>query len=294
MTKPGPSTGGNGDGTENVIVEYDAENGSDPADVHAKTAHIKVDFNRAKVEFFFMQLEMFLESAGCKSQWMKRLILQRNLPQDVIEDIQDILSRGKAAAGATAYKDAKSRILQLYGVRKEDRYKKAKGLMLTGKPSQLCRQLINELCPSHPTLEGCCAEATISGMWREQLPTAVRVKVADCELGGGNLQATLEIADNAHATLQAGAGQGAAVAAVAADDEVAAFSRQKGGKGNVSKSQTPKGGKTAAKEPKEPHPDNPPDDCCAMHKQFGKSAYFCKQPFSCPWKDICARPKPKK
>ena len=44
---------------------------------------------------------------------MKCLILQRNLPKDVVEDIEDILSRGKAAAGATAYKDAEVRILQI-------------------------------------------------------------------------------------------------------------------------------------------------------------------------------------
>ena len=120
--------------------------------------------------FFFIQLEMLMESAETKSQWMKRLILQRNLPPDVAEDMQDLLSEGKTAAGATAYKKLKTRILGVHGPRKEEIYKKAKGLMLTGKPSQLCRKLISTLCPKHPDLTNCCVEPVISGMWREQLP----------------------------------------------------------------------------------------------------------------------------
>ena len=74
-----------------------------------------MDFNRKNVRFFFIQLEMLLESAECKSQWMKRLVLQRNLPPDVVEDLQDLFSKGKTDPGATAYYDAKG------GERPEDK-----------------------------------------------------------------------------------------------------------------------------------------------------------------------------
>ena len=131
--------------------DYDTKDGTDPADVYAKTSHIKVDFNRKKPGFFFIQLEMLMESSGCASQWMKRLLLQRNLPSDVVEDLEDIFSKGQTAAGATAYIDAKTRVLELYGPKPNDKYKMAKELVMTGKPSQYCRQLIQILCSSTQT-----------------------------------------------------------------------------------------------------------------------------------------------
>ena len=48
---------------------------------------------------------------------------------------------------------------------------------MTGKPSQFAKRLINEICPKHPTLVGCCAADMISGMWKEQLPPLVRAAV---------------------------------------------------------------------------------------------------------------------
>lgn len=127
-------------GSEGETMDFEKEDGADPTDVYAKTGHIKVDFNRKNVRFFFIQLEMLMESAECKSQWMKRLVLQRNLPSDVVEDLQDLFSKGKTAAGATAYYDTKQRVIELYGERPEDRWKAAKGMMLLDKkPSQLAR-----------------------------------------------------------------------------------------------------------------------------------------------------------
>ena len=55
------------DGEEDVMADYDTADTADPADVYAKTSHIRVDFNRAKPGFFFIQLEMLLESSGCGS-----------------------------------------------------------------------------------------------------------------------------------------------------------------------------------------------------------------------------------
>ena len=103
--------------------------------------------------------------------------------------------KGKIAAGATAHFDAKKRILQLYGPKATDRYKQAMVLVMTDKPSQHCRKLINILCPKHPILVDFCAEPMISGMWREQLPALVRAVVANHELGDRKLQDTMDIAD---------------------------------------------------------------------------------------------------
>ena len=193
------------------MVDFDTENGEDPKDIYQTTNNIKVDFNRKNPRFFFIQLEMLLESAGCKSQWHKRLVLQRNLPSDVVEDIQDILSRAKTEAGVTAYFDAKFRILEIYAPRAEDKWKEAKEMVMTGRPSQLLKKLISHICPKHPKMEGCCAEDIISGIWREKLPPVVRARIADLSIGGGGLETICRVADACHASTQ---GVNAAVAAI--------------------------------------------------------------------------------
>ena len=164
----------------------------------------------------------------------------------MVEDIQDLLSKGKSTAGATPYKDVKTRIVEIYGQRPEDVYKVAKDLMLTGKPSQLARKLIQVVCPKHADMVGCCSEAMISGMWREKLPPLVRAGVADMSLGGGNLNSTLNTADSIYASsgeqavvaIQLTAA--AAAAAGGTSDEVAAYKRQqqqKNGGGSQQKKQ---------------------------------------------------------
>ena len=55
----------------------------------------------------------------------------------------------------------------------EEGYRRAKTLVLAGKPSTLARELIAELCQNHPDLEDCCAEGVVSVMWRDQLPPQV-------------------------------------------------------------------------------------------------------------------------
>ena len=318
MTRPGePSAGGSRDNVNNtnnvVVLNYDAENGVDPPEIHSRTGGIRVDFNRANVRFFFSQLEMHMEASGVLSQWLKRLLLQRSLPSDIVADMEDLLTRGKAEAGATAYKDVKDRIMELYGPRPEDVYRKAKDMVLLPgmKPSQLAKQMIGVLCPKHPTLQDCCAEPIISGMWRDQLPKLVRAAVANLSLGGGNLTDTLRTADNVFVSTTGGGAasnnrQVAAMAAAEAKDlpssaeteEVAALrrnqQRQQSGKRQrqQQRGQGQSGARPSASQNDggrqnqnkgDPHPDGPPQNSCWVHWNFGKSALYCKQPHSCPW-----------
>ena len=63
-------------------------------------------------------------------------------------------------------------------MQEEDKYELASGLILTPTPSQLCRRIIDIVCQDHPTLEGCCSGPIIQGMWKAQLPKAVRIALA--------------------------------------------------------------------------------------------------------------------
>ena len=86
-----------------------------------------------------------METAGVQSQWVKRLLLQQNLPPDVIVDLEDLFIKNKTEAGATAYKDIKDPINKTYGPRPKEAYRQARDLQMTSKPSQLAKRLINIL-----------------------------------------------------------------------------------------------------------------------------------------------------
>ena len=39
-----------------------------------------------------------------------------------------------------------------------------------------------------------------------------------------------------------------------------------------------------------PHPDGPPDNCYNIHCQFGRNAYYCLSPSTCPWAEYKGTP----
>ena len=278
---PEEGAGGNGQGAGNM-PDYDAIDQADPADIAAKTAGIKVDFDRQDVEFFFVQLENELESAGVLSQWRKRIVLVRQLPQDIQQELRDLLCKPRATILTTAYIDLKTRLIQMYGRKPGHGFREARKMVLVGKPSQLAKKLINTLCPSHPTLENCCSAGTVSELWRDQLPPEVRNAVANHSLEGGKLEDTLTLADS---VFDSSMGNVKKVAAVAIDDppteeEIAAIRKARQAKAKPSAKP-----KTNPNANARRHPDNPPEGSCWAHWKFGKSAISCKAPKSCPWKD---------
>ena len=189
-----------------MVLDYDAATGVDPDDIHSKTTSIKIHWNPAKVRFYFAQLEMQMETAGVKSQWQKRLLLQRNLPPEIIAELEDLLIQKQSEAGDLLYKDLKDRLFKGYGPRPEDSYRKARDLVMTGKPSGFAKILINELCTKHPTLENCCMGGVISSLWRDQLPTAVKTAVANHSLvGKDTMKTTLELADRVFESVKSSA-----------------------------------------------------------------------------------------
>ena len=143
-----------------------------------------------------------METAGVLSQWQKRLLLQRSLPPDIIAELEDLLIKNQTEAGPLPYKDLKDHLYESFAPRPEEAFKLALGLVMTGKPSQLAKKLINTLCPKHPTLENCCLEGVISGLWRDKLPKDVRNQVANYSLVGKDIQkATLQHADAVYASV---------------------------------------------------------------------------------------------
>ena len=280
-----------------VMATFQDEDGTDENASWTQLSNLKLDFDRGDIKFWFSQFEMHLTTAGIKKQWSKRILLHKQLPPDVIAETKDILRKAQTEAGATPYKDLKERILGTFGTKPEDDYYKAKAMVMTGKPSQLAKTLVNTICPAHPDLVGCCAAGTVSGMWRDQLPTALRVQMASRKLvGADNMKDTLDTADSVYATMTRPGVPALPVAAVAnldtsADEpalqQVAAVQNRR----NQPKKKPATSSGAAARDRGDPHPDGPPPNACNLHWKYGRGAYTCRKKDTCPWAHYKA-PKP--
>ena len=194
-TSAPPPEGGRGQAI--MTDDFETANGTDDGDINSKLASVKLTFDETgNVIFFFSQLEMRLEHAGVRSQWLKRIGLHNTLPNHVQEEVMEILSKPKSKAGDQPYLKLKTRLLELYGPKETEVYDRAVALTLTGKPSQLAVKIIGLLCENEPPLTGCCCHRTISGLWRKQLPPAVKAAVASSKFTASNLEQILRLADD--------------------------------------------------------------------------------------------------
>ena len=296
VESPGPSTsgggvvegnaanvvnGGTGGINENVTMDFEDENGTDGAKALEKVDSVKVTWDKDDLKFFFVEIEDAMELVQIKSQWLKKQVLSRALPPAVKSEVKDILIQRKSEAGTDIYKRLKLWLMELFGPRESDAYDEAASLVLTGKPSALCKRMIVLLCESKKPLEGCCCAKTIAALWKKQLPPVVRAAVAGMSLAT-NLDDVLKKADDVYASQ----GNHASVAAVSELDETLP-ALQSAGVAAVSAAK-----KQQQKNRGHPHPDGPPETACYLHWKHGKSAYTCKKKSTCPWKSF-TKPRPK-
>ena len=123
-----------------AMVNYDTENGADPENILTKVSHIKQEFDRKNLEFWFFDLETKMEFAGVHSQFLKPQLLMINLPANIKQEIKPQLRVRKDSPGvATAYLTAKNRLMQLFGPKPEHDYDTASKLVLTATPSALAK-----------------------------------------------------------------------------------------------------------------------------------------------------------
>ena len=279
------------------MTAYHDANTDDAADAAAKSARVQVPWNKNDVGFWFFTMESQMRFAGVGTQYLKLQILTSNLPEHVIEEIKPLLRITEENDTSRCYADAKKRILELFGPKESERYAKAAELVLITTPSALCKKMIDIICDKYPPLQGCCCPALVSGMWRSKLPVNVRNAVADMDIGGGNLDATLRKADAVFASDQGTTKLNAYTKSNGGRGAAGSASRGRGasGRGYRGRGGQSRGGATGGQQNQQgankmdksnwgpKHADGPPDTVCAHHWKHGKSAYFCKRPHSCPW-----------
>ena len=323
---------------------FEDENGvdDDKALATALSYLQKFEFKPSDINFYFNQIEIKMTLAGVKKQYTKLQVLATIIPASVQDEVKSLLSKKETDfPNNNSYKLLKTQILKIFGPNEDAAYEKAISRTLTGAPSQLARQILNDLCEHE--LEGCCCAKIISGIWKKQLPSAVLQGIAHLKLTKDTFDAVTITADKIYASTkpsgvtvaavsvagapptsvpsglsvteamnQAFLASGPPTEPITAESIVAAVQRlrggnrgggrgnrggrgQRGGRGNGrgsgrgGQSGNSSGGGGNNSQSRWPgvqrHPDQPPFSCCKKHFRYGKSAHWCEEPATCPWKD---------
>ena len=322
-----------------AVMAFEDENAADGADALNKAIQGLRNFvyDPQDLKFTFQQLEIKMKAAGVRKNFTKLQTLTTILPKEVIDEIKNLLRKEETEfENNDAYKQAKHKILEIFGQADEEPFERAMSRVMSGKPSQLARGIVNDMCDRE--MVGCCCHKWVAGAWKRQLPSSVKQAIADTPFNHTNFSQILKTADKVFGSTRPS--QAASVAAVDASadpaldeafhpsmpwpqhpTEVAAYSQrgrgqgrgrgsggrgqgrggqqngQQGGRGGgQNRGQGNRGngggrgqgGSRGSGHPRhktQRHADLPPFESCFRHWTFGKSAHFCMEPASCPWKD---------
>ena len=149
-------------------------------DDEAWKKEIKIKFDKSDISYWFNSVEAQMKKYGINSQWSKKDAIAALLPEDVLEECKPILRLQEADAGPAIYKKLKTELLDLYGPRDEDVFKKAIALRLgNDRPSALGKRLIHIICPGAKPMDGCHCSKIIFGFWEAQMPPSIKISLAD-------------------------------------------------------------------------------------------------------------------
>ena len=293
---------------------YDRENKDDGEDYYKRVGSIKLEWD-GDVHFWFNSIEASLRRAQVFKQWTKREVLMELLPPNVLSHVKYLYRLDETEAGATPYYDIKQKLIKVFAPKPQDSMDKALSLVLKGLPSELGNELIEILCKCKPVLNSQCCADHVFGLFRRQMPTAVRNMIANKSFTKDNYEEIFTLADSVFLSNKPDAS--GAVAAVRAPtpkpdtsgDAIAAVGPNRGGRGgrggrgrgnwnnrgngggsgrggsNSNQNQNSSNqNQNGLKGPR--HSDSPPTTVCQIHWTFGKGASYCRKPRSCPWKDF--------
>ena len=237
-----------------------------------------------------------------------------------------LLRLPQAEAGDKIYKSVKDEILQQFGPRDEDAFKKAMALKMTGSPSAFGKQLIHIICPGTKPMQSCHCARMIYGFWEAQLGAPIKSRLAGKKFSVTTYQDIFMLADEAWRA-NGGTSTSAVVAAVAetakpspsdtssSTPQVAAFNQRgrgrggrnnRGGRGrggqnrgsynNNSQNQNQSNSSNSSNPPTKNHQKGPKHAdlpasagwACAQHWKKGRGAPYCSDPLVCEWVNVVA------
>ena len=298
------------------MINFEDENEADGKSALDKLGSVKCEFSKEDIEFWFSELEGQMEAIEVKSQWTKRLALLRFLPAEIKQEVKSLLVLQKADAGDDIYKRIKSELIDLFGSKPEDAYVRAKNRVMTGKPSQLGKALVEDICKCKVKLSaGCCARI-VWGMYREALPVVIRNHIAEMEFNKDTYKKIFQKSDqiyDSNKPSQPPRGGAAVAAVVTAEEpsEVAALKPQKANRGGRGGYRGGRGGGRGAYTPNPNNTQNPStnppsnsnkgtrhptakgdsEKLCKIHFKWGENGSYCAAPWKCPMKTVYKAPQ---
>ena len=90
------------------MADFEDENGIDGEKAMDKLGSVKCDFDKDDIEYWFSEFETQLEVIEVKSQWTKRIALQRCLPAEIKQEVKSLIIIKKGQAGSGIYKKIKN------------------------------------------------------------------------------------------------------------------------------------------------------------------------------------------
>ena len=144
-----------------MAANYDTLDTADGERAADYARSVRVEFDPSDIKFWFAQLEDEMTVASIGGQWLKKTVLQRNLPLKQKEDVKALLTLQKAEAGANIYLRIKNELIRIYAPKPQDSYRKALTRTMTGLPSQLGSQIVDDVCKKAIKLDSCCCAGAV-------------------------------------------------------------------------------------------------------------------------------------
>ena len=289
---------------EIMAEPFQIENGTDGEKAMEKLGSIQVPFDKEDIGYWFSQIEGQMEMISVKSQWLKRLAMQRFLPAEIQHEVKSLFRLNKTEAGTDIYARIKAELMELFGQKQEDAFERAQNRVMTGKPSQLGKALIDDLCKGAVKLQGCHCDSIVWGMFRQKLPIVIRNHIAQKTFTKDSYKEIFKIADSVYDSnkgaeplpppRQIAATSGTASATSAPAAEVAAVQKPKKNKNkNQNRPNSQNQGQNGGGE--KPKPDKAKmineESLCRIHAKWKKDANFCAAPWGCKMKNIYKEPQ---
>ena len=182
---------------DDAIVDFEDEDGRDDdrAMQDACRTLERFEWQPEDLPFYFNQIEAKMSAAGVKRNYTKFQVLATILPKTVQDQVKPLL-RLKATdfPNKDAYKKLKGEVLRIFGPKPKRAVERALGRVLSGKPSELARQLVNDLCKNQ--LDCPCCPAIVEALWHRHLPPAVRAGIAKYRLSKDTFNEIIDLADD--------------------------------------------------------------------------------------------------
>ena len=162
-----------------IMAVFDTENGTDEA--NALTEAIRrlerYEWNQEDLLFYFGQIEIKMAAAGVKKQFTKFQALSSVLPKQVIEAVKPFLRKTEADyTDKNSYKLLKTEILRIFGPKPGAAIERALSRVMVGPPSQLARELVNDICKND--LDCTCCPGVVETLWKRHLSAPVKAGIA--------------------------------------------------------------------------------------------------------------------